>query len=66
VKAHKYVLEHGYLVCQVCGTADNKKPYHGFRWWLAGVGYHVEPECKYDDVASLFASDCMPITPIAN
>lgn len=46
MKAHKYVLEHGYLVCQVCGTADNKKPYHGFRWWLAGVGYLVEPDCK--------------------
>ena len=43
---HEYVAEHGFLVCKKCGAADNKKPYRGFRYWLRGDGYHVEPECK--------------------
>lgn len=44
---HEYVAEHGFLVCKKCGAADNKKAYQGFRYWLVGVGYHVEPDCEY-------------------
>jgi len=45
-KQHEYVADVGILICKKCGTADNKKPYRGFRYWLRGDGYHVEPECK--------------------
>ena len=48
-RLHQYESKHGFLVCKKCGAADNKKPYKGFRYWLNGDGYHIEPECKYTD-----------------
>ena len=44
---HEYVLDCGVLVCKKCGAADNKKPYKGFRYWLRGDGFYVEPDCEY-------------------
>lgn len=28
------------------GTAEHKKPFEGFRYWFAGVGYTSEPKCR--------------------
>lgn len=43
---HDYQSENGYLICRKCGATDNLKPYHGFRYWLKGIGYHSEPDCN--------------------
>lgn len=36
----------GCRICKNCGMAEHKTSYHGFKYWLAGVGYDQQPKCR--------------------
>jgi hypothetical protein len=38
--------EGGYRLCLDCGTAEHNRPFEGFIYWFAGVGYISDPGCR--------------------
>lgn len=43
---HKYQQKNQCYVCSNCGTSKHKKPWNGFKYWFAGVGYIQQPTCR--------------------
>ena len=38
--------EGGYRQCKVCGTTEHKKPFNGYLYWLASIGYESDIGCR--------------------
>ena len=47
VMPHQWGIdEGGFRLCINCGTAEHKKPYQGFHYWLTGIGCQSDPGCR--------------------